>query len=158
MEKEESMKYIAFMMGIILLSGCTSMPQKIEVSAKPVDKPQLILPDAQKLNLKDVEFIIITKENAEEVFAQLEADRKDAMLIGLTAEGYEALALNLSDVMALLQQQKAIIAAYKRYYQESEEALDKANANIEGAKEQVEAQQSIEEDSTFLNRLNPFKD
>jgi hypothetical protein len=156
MEEEEPMRYLALIMTIILVSGCSSMPQRIEVSAKPVDKPQLILPDAQKLNLRDVEFVLITRENAEEVFAELERSRKDPVLIGLTDDGYETLSLNLSDVMALLQQQKAIIAAYKRYYQESEEALDKANANIEGAKEQVEAQQDIEEPS-ILESLNPFR-
>ncbi|MEK9804812.1 MAG: hypothetical protein VW551_00765 [Euryarchaeota archaeon] len=155
MEEEKPMRFLALIITIILVSGCSSMPQRIEVSAKPVDKPQLILPDAQKLNLRDVEFILITRENAEEVFAELERSRKDPVLIGLTDDGYETLSLNLSEVMALLQQQKAIIAAYKRYYQESEEALDKANANIEGAKEQVEAQQDIEEPS-ILESLNPF--
>ena len=30
----------------LLISGCTSMPQKIEVSAKPVEKPKLVLPSA----------------------------------------------------------------------------------------------------------------
>jgi hypothetical protein len=155
MEEEKPMRFLALIITIILVSGCSSMPQRIEVSAKPVDKPQLILPDAQKLNLRDVEFILITRENAEEVFAELERSRKDPVLIGLTDDGYETLSLNLSEVMALLQQQKAIIAAYKRYYQESEEALDKANANIEGAKEQVEAQQVIEEPS-ILESLNPF--
>lgn len=156
MEEEKPMRYLALIITIMIVSGCSSMPQRIEVSAKPVDKPQLILPDAQKLNLRDVEFILITRENAEEVFAELERSRKDPVLIGLTDDGYETLSLNLSDVMALLQQQKAIIAAYKRYYQESEEALDKANANIEGAKEQVEAQQNIEEPS-ILESLNPFR-
>jgi hypothetical protein len=144
------MKYIAFILGFILLSGCTSMPQKIEVSAKPVPKPQLIVPEANQLNLRDVEFIIITKENAEEVFAQLEADKKDAILIGLTDEGYESLSLNLSDVMVLLQQQKSIIAAYKRYYEESEQALDEANENIKDAKDQVESQQATDTDSPWL--------
>jgi hypothetical protein len=156
MEEEKPMRYLALIITIMIVSGCSSMPQRIEVSAKPVDKPQLILPDAQKLNLRDVEFVLITRENAEEVFAELERSRKDPVLIGLTDDGYETLSLNLSDVMALLQQQKAIIAAYKRYYQESEEALDKANANIEGAKEQVEAQQDIEEPS-ILESLNPFR-
>jgi len=156
MEEEKPMRYLALIITIMIVSGCSSMPQRIEVSAKPVDKPQLILPDAQKLNLRDVEFVLITRENAEEVFAELERSRKDPVLIGLTDDGYETLSLNLSDVMALLQQQRAIIAAYKRYYQESEEALDKANANIEGAKEQVEAQQNIEEPS-ILESLNPFR-
>lgn len=143
------MRFLALIMTVILVSGCSSMPQKIEVSAKPVPKPQLIVPEANQLNLRDVEFIIITKENAEEVFAQLEADKKDAVLIGLTDDGYESLSLNLSDVMVLLQQQKSIIAAYKRYYEESEQALDEANENIQDAKDQVESQQVTDTDSPW---------
>lgn len=154
MEKEKPMKYLALALGIIVLSGCTSMPQRIEVSAKPIEKPKLVLPEAQQLRLRDVEFILITRENAEEVFAELERSRKDPVLIGLSDDGYETLSLNLSDVMALLQQQKAIIAAYKNYYEESSDALDAANQQIEQAQDEVDAQQTTEEST--LDKLNPF--
>jgi hypothetical protein len=149
MEEEKPMRFLALIITIILVSGCSSMPQRIEVSAKPVDKPQLILPDAQKLNLRDVEFILITRENAEEVFAELERSRKDPVLIGLTDDGYETLSLNLSEVMALLQQQKAIIAAYENYYKNANEALDEANAEIDGVKSEVDSQQQKEGDDPF---------
>ena len=93
----------------MLLSGCTSTPRQIEISAKPIEKPQLILPPADQLNLQDVEWIVINQENAEEVFAQLQADKKDPALIGLSDEGYEILSLNYSDIMTYIQQQNAII-------------------------------------------------
>jgi hypothetical protein len=64
--------------------------------------------------------------------------------------------MNISDIMKLLQQQKAIIAAYKAYYEESEEALENANSQIEGAQKEVEKQNSIPEESV-LNKINPFK-
>ena len=41
------------------------------------------------------------------------------MLIGLSDDGYEILALNYSDIMAYIQQQNAIIKAYRNYYEES---------------------------------------
>ena len=67
---------IVAVLGLALLAGCTSTPRQIEISAKPISKPNLILPPAQQLNLKDVEWVIITQENAEEVFAQLLKDKK----------------------------------------------------------------------------------
>lgn len=144
------------LLGLALLAGCTSTPQRIEISAKPIDKPQLILPPIEPLRLKDVEWVIITEENAQEVFEQLLKDKKDPMLIGLTDDGYEVLSLNMSDIMKLIAQQRQIIAAYRNYYEESEQALDDANANIEDARAEVEAQNNKPTES-ILGNLNPFK-
>ena len=112
------------LIGLLFLSACSTPPRVIEISAKPIEKPKLILPPADELRLKEVEWIIITEENAEEVFKKLQEDRKDPMLIGLSDDGYEILALNYSDIMAYIQQQNAIIKAYRNYYEESEKALD----------------------------------
>jgi len=147
---------VVALLGLTLLVGCTTQPQRIEISAKPIDKPQLILPPVEPLRLKDVEWVIITEENAQEVFEQLLKDRKDPMLIGLTDDGYEILSLNMSDIMKLIAQQRQIIAAYRNYYEESEQALDDANANIEDAQAEVEAQNNKPTES-ILGNLNPFK-
>jgi hypothetical protein len=144
------------LLGLTLLVGCTSTPRQIEISAKPIDKPNLVLPPVEQLRLKDVEWIVITQENYEEVFAKLLKDKKDPALIGLTDDGYETLSLNMSDIMRLLQQQKAIIAAYQNYYEDSEKALEDANAQIEGAQAEVEQQNNQPQEST-LDKLNPFK-
>lgn len=139
------MKIVTVGIVALALAGCsTPMPRQIEISAKPIERPALILPNATVLNLKDLEWIVITKENAAEVFADLEKRRKDAALVGLTAEGYEVLSLNYSDIMAYIQQQNAIIAAYKNYYEESEKALEDANGQIENVQTQVNSQ-NVEE-------------
>ena len=157
MEKEKFMKtLIVAILGLALLTGCTSTPRQIVISAKPITKPQLVLPPADELRLKDLTWVVINEENAQEVWDKLKKDKKDPVLIGLTDDGYEILAMNISDIMKLLQQQKAIIAAYKAYYEESEEALENANSQIEGAQKEVEKQNSIPEESV-LNKINPFK-
>ena len=140
---------------VALLAGCTSTPRQIEISAKPIEKPKLVLPPADELRLKDVTWVVINEENYQEVFAKLKKDKKDPVLIGLTDDGYEILAMNISDIMKLLQQQKAIIAAYQNYYEESEQALENANSEIQGAKEEVDKQNNTPEDS-ILNKFNPF--
>jgi hypothetical protein len=157
MEKEKSMRALAVaLVGVLLLAGCSTPVRQIEISAKPIEKPNLILPPAQELRLKDLEWVIITQENAQEVFEQLLKDRKDPVLIGLTDDGYEILSLNYSDIMAYIQQQNAIIKAYRNYYEESEQALQDANKQIENAQVEIEAQNSAPQEST-LDKLNPFK-
>jgi len=147
---------IVAILGLALLAGCSTTPRQIEISAKPIEKPKLVLPPADELRLKDLTWVVINEENAQEVWDKLKKDRKDPVLIGLTDDGYEILAMNISDIMKLLQQQKAIIAAYKAYYEESEQALEDANSQIKGAKQEVDKQNNIPEESV-LDKINPFK-
>lgn len=146
---------ILALVGLLFLSACSSPPRVIEISSKPITKPELILPPAQQLNLKEVEWIIITEENQQEVFAKLLEDKKDPVLIGLTDDGYEVLGLNYSDIMSYIQQQNAIIKAYENYYVLSEQALEDANQEIKNAQTEVEAENSVPQES-IIDKLNPF--
>ena len=151
------MKYLLVgILAVALLTGCTSTPRQIEISAKPIEKPKLVLPPAEQLRLKDLTWVVINEENYKEVFEKLKKDKKDPVLIGLTDDGYEVLANNMSDIMKLLQQQKAIIAAYQNYYEQSEKALEDANSEIQGAKDEVDKQNNAPQESV-LDTINPFK-
>ena len=101
-------------------------PQVIEVSAKPVEKPTLTLPDADEINFREIDWIILTPENFEEEVAKIQNLGRPVAFIALTDKGYENLGLNLSDLRAFIQQQQAIILAYKNYYEQAEETLDNA--------------------------------
>ena len=111
---------------IISLAACSNKPQQIEVSAKPIDKPTLVLPPVDELSLREVKWVVIDEENVDTVIEQLKTQDGAFAVYALTGEGYGNLGLNFSDIRALLQQQKAIIAAYEGYYQEAEQALDGA--------------------------------
>lgn len=114
-----------------LVNACGKPPvQEIQISAKPVDKPELVLPYADPILMRDVQWVIITPENYEEVFNDLAKKGQPVVLLGLTDKGYENLALNLSDIRAFIQQQQAIILAYEGYYKQSNAAIDAANAEI----------------------------
>lgn len=155
MAKNSIVNVLGFGLVLLLISGCSATPQRIEVSAKPVEKPELVLPNADVLRMKEVEWILLTPENFEEKVAELSKNGRPIVFFALTDAGYENLSMNFSSIRAYIQQQKAIIVAYENYYKNASEALDKANANIEGAKEQVDAQQNMQQPST-LDRLNPF--
>lgn len=114
-------------MMIISLTACSqNQIEKLEISTKPVDKPQLTLPNADKLNMRQVEWIVINEDNVDEELEKIRLSGKPVGLFALTGTGYEHLALNFSDIRALVQQQQQIIAAYEKYYQEAEETLDSA--------------------------------
>ena len=110
-----------------MLSGCLgNSPQTIEVSAKPLDKPQLNLPPVDEVRMRPVEWVIINEENLEDQIAKLTANGQPLGMFVLTGEGYENLGLNFSDIRALVQQQQQIIVAYENYYKAAEEAMDGA--------------------------------
>lgn len=110
----------------------------IEISASPVPKPELVLPKADQLFLREVTWTIITTENYEQVFDALKDTGKPVVLFGLTDNGYEALALNLSSLRAFIQQQQVIIAAYENYYKEAQSTIDAANRKLEDAAQEAE--------------------
>lgn len=120
------------------LAACSSVPvQRVEVHTTPVEKPKLVLPKADVLFQRPVEWILITPENVEEAFEKVKSRGRPVMLFGVTDKNYETLALNLSDLRAYLQQQKAIIAAYENYYQQSEKAIEEANERLDDAEEEA---------------------
>lgn len=84
------------------------------------------VPTADRIVTRNVEWIIITENNYEQVFERLKKENKDVVLFGVTAEGYENLALNISDLRTHIEQKNAIIVAYKRYYIDSQNSLENA--------------------------------
>ena len=141
--------YGLVLVALLTLSGCGSMPQKIEVSAKPIEKPELVLPDADGLRMKEVKWVLLTPENFEEKLKDFEKSGRPIVFFALTDEGYENISMNFSAIRAYIQQQQAIIAAYENYYKNANEALDAANSEIDGAKSQVEEQQKEEGSDPF---------
>jgi len=113
---------------VILLSSCSSLQQvlPVEVSTRPVEKPELTLPRVDELRMREVSWIVINQDNVDQVFEDLKNKNIPVGVYALTGEQYENLGLNFSDIRALVQQQQAIIIAYEKYYKEAEQTLDKA--------------------------------
>ena len=107
------------------LAACSNpLPQLINVSAKPIDRPTLTLPPVDEVRMRPVEWIIINQDNLEEKLAELTAGGQPLAMFVLTGDGYENLGMNFSDIRALVQQQQAIIVAYENYYQQAEAAMN----------------------------------
>jgi hypothetical protein len=121
-------KTIALLSATVLLAGCLGSSEPVNVSYTPVQKPTLILPTIDQFGGRKVEWIVVTEENFKEVIEQLRKDGKALALFALTEDGYEELSVNTANLRKLVEQQQAIIAAYERYYEEVEDAIDNTNS------------------------------
>lgn len=126
MLKNSTVNVLGCLAAALLISGCASTTKPISISTSPVQKPELVLPQADAIVNRPVEWILITPENYEQVFADLKKSGQDIVLFGITAKGYENLSLNANDIRTYMQQQNAIIVAYKNYYIRSQSALNGA--------------------------------
>jgi ABC-type transporter Mla subunit MlaD len=157
-EKRSIMNVLGSGLVLLLLTSCASVPPSITVSTKPIEKPSLIVPPVDTVTMKEVKWIIVTEDNLEEVIADLKASGQPLAIFGLSGQGYENLSTNFSAIRALVQQQQTIIAAYKQYYEKSNEALDSANKRIESTQDEINEQQQKNNNSeSVLDKLNPFK-
>tara|TARA_Y100001938_G_C8094862_1_gene437399 strand:- start:1363 stop:1707 length:345 start_codon:yes stop_codon:yes gene_type:complete len=108
---------------IILLTGCSFMPREkqIEVVTKQVEKPKLNIEQVEPLDLKPVKWIVVTKDNAEEIFTNLENEGKSIALFALNTDTYEVLSLNMEELKRYILTQKEVLVKYKEYYEPKED-------------------------------------
>lgn len=110
---------------VLVLSGCTPPQEPIQISAKPVEKQELVLPGADPVINREVKWVVATPDNIDSVFAELDSKGRPLVLFGLDDTGYKNVSMNLNDLRSFIQQQNAIIAAYDRYYKNDIGAINK---------------------------------
>ena len=104
----------------VFLTSCGNSVKEIQVSTVEVSKIPLNLPSLDPLQLQGVEWIIITKDNAMEIFEEIKSKGGEYSLFALTDTGYEKLALNFTDIRNRLAEQRQILLSYKEYYEPEE--------------------------------------
>lgn len=77
--------------------------------------------------MKNVDYIVITPENAEEVFSELRRSGKPVVLFAVTEDGYQNLSLNMAQILEVLLQKNAVIAAYEDYHVENTNKINEFN-------------------------------
>ena len=105
----------------ILLSGCSGV-KKLNIFKEEVPRQELNLEKPTPLELEKLQWIIITSENADEVFQKLEAAGIDPVIFGLTDKDFELLAKNFAKIRNQLKITNDLLDKYKEYY---EPQLDK---------------------------------
>lgn len=122
--------------------GLFQREKQIKISTVPAEKPSLILPSVEEMNLAEIKWMVVTEANFSTVVQYLNDSKMDVVIFGLTDEGYESLSQNTSDIMQLVQQQQSIIAAYKLYYESAEGIIDAFNQSLTNDIERINAQET----------------
>tara|TARA_B100000686_G_C16705877_1_gene926232 strand:- start:580 stop:963 length:384 start_codon:yes stop_codon:yes gene_type:complete len=122
-------KILASILLVLFLSGCSAGFGEKRIKLFTVEEPRakLDLESPAPLTLEDIRWIIITSENAEEVFKKLEAEGYDPVLFGLTDKEYEMIAKNFAKIRSYLKEQNAILEKYKEYYEEGDSKEENTN-------------------------------
>lgn len=112
---------LLFTGSLFLLAGCSSPAPMVVEKPILVERPSLMIQVPQPAEQYDFEWVVITKENAEARFKELEA-KGVVVLFALTPNGYQNLSMGGAELRRYIQQQQSVIAAYKAYYDKPKEA------------------------------------
>lgn len=100
----------------VFVAACAMAPDPVDplvIRTRPIERPELVLPTVGTFKSRDVEWIIITPENVDEVFASL---KQPVVVFAVTPEGYESISINTKEALRVILQQQAVIDGYKQYY------------------------------------------
>ena len=118
---------------IFLISGCASTKQ-LEIFTKEIERTPLNLELPPVETLEQVNLIIITSDNQEEVFAKMKEQNIDPVIFGYSDEDWELVAKNNVRMRNHIEKLRSIIEAYQQYYEPKKEDSAESNNNFEPKK------------------------
>jgi len=89
----------------------------VEIQKRAVERTPLNLPDPAPPRARELEWIIVTPDNASAVWQRLRDANTDVVVFALTDDGYETLSLTIAELRNFIAQQRAIILKYREYYE-----------------------------------------
>ena len=108
------------LMVCMLLSGCSiGGEKKIKIFSLEKPREKLDYPMPTPLQMEEIKWIIITSENADEVFKKLEEAGIDPVLFGITDKDFQVLARNFAQIRQKLQETNNLLEEYKKYYEDT---------------------------------------
>jgi hypothetical protein len=108
------MRFLSILVACSLLSGCFG--HKIDIDSEPIDRPALNIPEHAPVKMNSVEFLVVTPDNAEDIFQKLKEKSIVPVIFGLSGVYYKNLAVNLELLKQYILYQKEVIKIYKQYY------------------------------------------
>ena len=102
--------------GVLSLSGCSSI-KKLDIFTMEVERTPLDLDKPTIQQLEELKWIIITSENADEVFKKMKEQGLDPVVFGLSDKDFQLLAKNFAQIRAHMMKLNVMIDEYKDYYE-----------------------------------------
>ena len=112
------MSYISiiFLAGVLSISGCSSIKQ-LDIFTMEVERQPLDLEKPTIQQLEELKWLIITSENADEVFKKMKEKGIDPVVFGLSDNDFKLLAKNFAQIRAHMMKLNVMIDEYKDYYE-----------------------------------------
>jgi len=122
------MSYISiiFLATVLGLSGCSSI-KKLDIFTMEVERQPLDLDKPTIQQLEELKWIIITSENADEVFKKMKEQGLDPVVFGLSDTDFQLLSKNFAQIRAHMMKLNVMIDEYKNYYESDIINKDKEN-------------------------------
>ena len=118
---------MSVLVSLILITSLTSCSgvKTLEIFKTEVEREKLNLEKPTPLELENLRWIIITSNNADEVFAKLEDQGIDPVIFGLTDKDFELLSKNFARIRNQLKITNDLLDQYKEYYETETDKKDK---------------------------------
>ena len=111
------MKKLLLIPLLIMLGACSATGPKVYVAPEAMDRAKFATPEIAPVDQLALDWSIINKDNANQKLAAQEKKTGSSTFFALTAQGYQNLSINTSELRRYIQQQKATIEALKKYYE-----------------------------------------
>ena len=105
---------------IVLLTGCSIGEKRLKIFKLEEPRQKLDLQKPTMPELEKLRWIIITSDNAEEVFQKMEEQGLDPVLFGLSDKDFQLIAKNFAQIRAHLKHTNDLLEQYKEYYEPSD--------------------------------------
>ena len=105
---------------ILFLTGCSGV-KKLSIFKEEVPRQNLGLEKPTMPELEKLKWIIITSDNADEVFKKMEDEGIDPVIFGLNDKDFQLIAKNFAQIRAHLKHTNDLLDKYKEYYEPTEE-------------------------------------
>ena len=117
------MRYLVIL-SLVFLTGCSMFSKRepeIVIKTKLVERTPLNLEQPAPLRLKNADWVIVTEANIDELINERKKNPDDFIAFyALDDTGYKTLAVTMQQLLAMIREQRLIIAKYKEYYEQTD--------------------------------------
>lgn len=113
-------RIIISIIAVLILTGCSIGEKRLKIFKLEEPRQELDLQKPTMPELEKLRWIIITSDNAEEVFQKMEAEGLDPVLFGLSDKDFQLIAKNFAQIRAHLKHTNDLLEQYKEYYEPSD--------------------------------------
>ena len=110
-------RIIISIIAVLILTGCSIGEKQLKIFKLEEPRQELKLQKPTMPELEKLRWIIITSDNAEEVFQKMEEEGLDPVLFGLSDKDFQLIAKNFAQIRAHLKHTNDLLDQYKEYYE-----------------------------------------